>query len=308
MTARRTALVLAAAVAVAVVGAVAARRAALRPLPEPRTGAFPNGMEYAAVGGGPRTLLFIQGGPGSSVPSRSALRMMAGSIRPYLDDGFTVWLVTRRRGMPPGHTIADMAEDYAEVIADELGGRVDLVVGESLGGEIAQYLAANHSDRMGRLALVCTAARSTEWGDDVDRRLAEAFGAGRTAEAGATFLEYVIAGQRWRWLRRLLGPLVGRWIAGQGYPVQDVVTESLAEAGFDARPALPRITVPVLLVCGDEDVFFAKDAVEETARLIPDCTLVWYEGRGHIRAASSRSVPRDVLAFAHRTSTSPTAP
>jgi pimeloyl-ACP methyl ester carboxylesterase len=39
--------------------------------------------------------------------------------------------------MPAGHSVADMADDVAQAIAD-LGRRVDLVVGESYGGMIVQ--------------------------------------------------------------------------------------------------------------------------------------------------------------------------
>ena len=39
------------------------------------------------------------------------------------------------------------------------------------------------------------------------------------------------------------------------------------------------------------------DDVAETAGLIPNCTLIWYEGMGHMRAASSGRIPRDVLAW-----------
>jgi pimeloyl-ACP methyl ester carboxylesterase len=67
---------------------------------------------------------------------------------------------------------------------------------------------------------------------------------------------------------------------------------------FDSRSVLPRLTAPVLLICGDRDQFFTREVIRETAELIPDCRLTWYPGAGHVRAASSRQVPRDVLAFA----------
>lgn len=69
---------------------------------------------------------------------------------------------------------------------------------------------------------------------------------------------------------------------------------------FDSRPVLPRIKMPVLLLCGDRDRFFPTDVVEETVRLIPDCTLVWYAGQGHMKVATSRRVAHDVLAFVNR--------
>jgi hypothetical protein len=55
--------------------------------------------------------------------------------------------------------------------------------------------------------------------------------------------------------------------------------------------------VPVLLVCGDEDLHFPKEVYEETARLIPDCTLRMYEGIGHVGAVRDKRFPQDVLDF-----------
>jgi len=118
---------------------------------------------------------------------------------------------------------------------------------------------------LGHLALVCTAWRITEWAQAVDRRFGEALGAGRFAEAGTALLKEVAPADRMRWLRGRLGHLVGRWLAGRGYPLPDVRIETLAEMDRDTRAILSQITVPLLLVCGDHDLAFAKDAVEETA-------------------------------------------
>lgn len=61
----------------------------------------------------------------------------------------------------------------------------------------------------------------------------------------------------------------------------DFAIEADAALRFDSREALPRIRVPVLLVNGDRDRYSPKELVEQTAQLIPDCTLVWYPGKGH---------------------------
>ena len=55
--------------------------------------------------------------------------------------------------MPKGHTIADMADDYAGLVANEFGGKVDLVVGVSYGGMIGFDLAARHPERFGHIAI-----------------------------------------------------------------------------------------------------------------------------------------------------------
>ena len=262
-----------------------------------RTGTFPNSMEYLSWGDGSRTLLVLPGGPGSSVPSGLARRMSMRWGAPFVAAGYTTWLVTRRRHMPVGHGVADIADDYAALIAEEFGGSVDLVVGESYGGMVAQHLAAEHPSCARRVALVVTGCEVDDWGKAVDRRLADALRRGDPTAAGAAFAEYVLPGDRWRAVRRLLGPLVARY-ALSSTPTGDLLVEVESESNFDSRPVLPRITAPVQLICGDRDQFFPPAIVQETADLIPDCRLTWYPGAGHVRAASSRQVPRDVLAFA----------
>lgn len=256
-----------------------------------------NGMELETWGSGPRTLLFLQGGPGSAVPGRAWKRLYGRQFSAYVDAGFTVWLVTRRRGMPRGHTVADMADDYAQVIATEIGGHVDLLVGESYGGMVAQHLAARHPGLVDRVALVITGAEVSDWGKDVDRRLAAELRRGDTTAAARVFAEYLLPGDSLRGVRRLLAPLV----AGRLVPADDVLVEVEAELAYDSRDVLPLVTAPVLLVCGDRDRFFGWEVVEETAALIPDCTLVRRPGKGHVGVALDRQVARDVVAFADET-------
>jgi pimeloyl-ACP methyl ester carboxylesterase len=114
------------------------------------------------------------------------------------------------------------------------------------------------------------------------------------------FLEYLLPGPRTAGLRRVLGPAAGRLFAGSSVPSGDLLVEADAEAAFDARPVLSRITVPVLMLCGDRDLFFAREAVRRTCEAIPDCTLVWYRGMGHLRGASTGRMPKDVLAWVAR--------
>ena len=289
-------------VVLAAIGAVAAvasrRNRASVGSSTPRIGVAANGMEYAALGDGPRSILFIPGGPGSEVPTgRLARKGILAQVEPYAKAGYMVWHVCRRRNMPVGHSVADMADDYARFIHDELGGHVDIVIGESYGGMIAIHLAADHAALVDRVVLALAAATITDEGRDLDRRWAQARAEGRFADAGAISLEYVLHGDEMAGLRRRIGPLFGRMFANSRIPPGDLLVEGEAEAAFDARSVLGRITVPVLLLCGDQDQFFSPEIVRETAAAIPDCTVVWYKGMGHVRAATSGWIPRDVLAW-----------
>jgi len=280
----------------ALTGLAVARLRSRLPLVE--TGTFPNSMEYARWGTGPKSVLWIPGGPGSDVP-RGAFGSVAGlQFRPLLDAGFSVWQVTRRRNMPTGYTVAQMADDYAGLIAGSFGGRVDVVVGVSYGGMIAQFLAADHPQRVGRVVLALAADRVSDWGHDVDRRWAQARVAKRWREAGEAMAEYIYPEpQHWR-RRRALGPLLAQAFKDERVPPGDLKVESDAEVLFDASEALPRIEVPVLVISAEEDLFFPPEVVTRTVDAIPGCQAIQYQGIGHIRAAMSSRLAEDALEFA----------
>lgn len=261
------------------------------------TGRFASGIDYARYGDGPRTLLWLGGGPGSEVPHGLMGRMMTKQLGPVVDAGFTVWMLTRRRGMPEGHTVADMADDYSRLIGDEFGGRVDAVLGLSYGALIALHLAARHGDRVGRVVVALGAAEISDWGRDVDRRWAEARAAGRTAEAGTVMAEYFWPHDDQQRRRRLVGPLLGIAFRGSHTSSADLLVEAAAEVAYDARDELASIQVPVLLISGEDDRFFTRAMVEETVAGIRDCTHIEYAGMGHMKAASSNRLGRDVAKF-----------
>jgi len=267
-------------------------------IPKPVTGIFPNGMAYARWGTGPKTLLFIPGGPGNAAPGAMSMRMLP-LLRTMVEEGYTAWYVARKRNMPIGHTILDIADDYAGLIDDEFGGRVDLVVGVSMGGMIGFHLAARHPERFGHIAIAVAGYEVCEQGQTVDHDVARLMSEGRHGEAGALMVRSMMPGLRVPGAARVLGAVMGRMMAGEGHPsfASDVMVEAKAEVACDARGVLPAIRVPVLLVCGDEDLYFPKATCEETARLIPDCTLRMYEGAGHVGVTRDRRLPGDVLEF-----------
>lgn len=269
-------------------------------IPKPVTGMFPNTMAYARWGDGPKSLLVVPGGPGNDAPTTQSVKMMGGSLRPLVEDGYTLLLVTRRRGMPQGHTIDDMASDYADLIATEFGGRVDLVVGISTGGLIGQSLAVAHPDRFDHIALVATAYTFSQQGLRLDYDWATARSQGESAKGGRLMAEAMLSDSWLRWTAPALGTLIGLLFRSEHDQfASDVMVEAEAQMNFDARPALPGLTVPVLLVGGDKDYYMPVSMIEETARLIPDCTLKIYQGKGHMGTVRNRQLAPDILDFIH---------
>jgi pimeloyl-ACP methyl ester carboxylesterase len=223
-------------------------------------------MAWSRTGDGPKTVIAIPGGPGNAAPT---LRPVGPALPTLLADGYTCWSVTRRRGMPVGSTVADMGDDFAALIADELGGRVDLVIGTSFGGMIGFYLAARHPGAIGRMAVVGAAARTTDEGKAGDMFFARALAEGRMGDASVAMLG-VLAPQIPAWVARAMAPVLTRLAVGEMHPgfASDVVVEAEAADACDARDVLPTIEIPVLVVGCDRDRYFPLDAYEETARLI----------------------------------------
>ena len=287
-----------------VVGAAAAggmvlrrcRQSVAEGLGEPQLGTSSNGMEYAVIGSGPKNLLHLPGGPGSAVFIGGWIgELMANAWRPYLAHGFRFWDVTRRRHMPPGHSVADMADDYARFIREHLNGYADLVYGLSYGGMVAIYLAANPPELVGRVVLAFTGA--TAVGTELDHEISTAVAAGRLTDAGAASLQLFIPGERWRPIRRALAPLAGRLLAAKNVPASDLLVERDAEETYDASDVLSRINAPVLMLCAERDEFFPPEIVAQTAAAIANCTVITYPGLTHAQGAMSNRSTRDVLAW-----------
>lgn len=290
----RTAGILGAtAVAGAIAAAAGARGRARAARPPVRRGTFANSIEYAALGTGPRNVLFLPGGPGTPTWDKALARSF---LPAYATGEFTVWWLSRRRNMPTGHTVADMADDVAEVVV-ELGGRVDAVIGASYGGLIALQLAARHPGLVGRVVLLGSTAVIPEAAKALDRQWGEAWGNGRFTEAGAGMLAEALPDERLRRLRRLLAPLAGRWLASLPHNLSDVLVETQAEMDYDARAVLSQITAPVLIIAGGRDLFLPREVIEETASGIADCQVIWHPGDGHAGTIRSKRSAVETLAF-----------
>lgn len=272
---------------------------------KPVCGKFSNGMAYAKVGNGSKKILFVPGGPGNAEPDPKSVKMIIKSLHPVLEHDYTLWVVARKQNMPQGYRVGNMAADYADLIESEFDGKIDLYVGESYGGMIGFYMAANHSDCFSSIAIVVAAYTISDFGKECDYDMARYTTEGKTWLASKTLQRVLWPKSRIPLLSQIAGYVFLKAFNSKLHPYfnSDVMIEAEAEKIFNCKEILSEIAVPVLLLTGDQDVYFPVELCRETASLIPDCHYITYKGAGHLEAALDKRVAQDILDFAGRNGT-----
>ncbi|MGI5282662.1 alpha/beta fold hydrolase [Nonomuraea polychroma] len=255
------------------------------------TGTLAHGLPYYTVGAGKPLVVLRWFTPDHANPTGWALRMERKAMDP-LGRHFHVHAVTRAPGMPAGTTMADIAAQHAEALAERFGEPVD-VLGMSSGGSLALQLAADHPEVVRRLVVAGAAYTLTARTREVQRRYTEAVAAGRR---GAHHQTPVVG--RTALTRALFRPLL--WLADPlmrpANPL-DMLHFAQAEDSFDVRHRLAGITAPTLIVGGERDLAYTVELFKETAERLPESELIIYTGASHIKTFGHPRFAADVAKF-----------
>jgi pimeloyl-ACP methyl ester carboxylesterase len=196
----------------------------------------------------------------------------------------TVAQLLRRSRTAAAYTLADMAEDAAGLMR-ELEISPAHVVGASMGGMIAQTLAARHPQRVRSLVSIMSNTGSRVWGQPSLRTYAVLL---RRAPSGRdayiAHIERVFAAIGSPGLPRDIEQI--RELAAASYDRDhdpDGPGRQLAAiiASGNRAGELRRITAPTLVVHGKADPLVAYSGGRATARLIPGAKMMSVEGMGH---------------------------
>lgn len=185
-----------------------------------------------------------------------------------------------RSDKPFGHYSLEQMADDAISVLDAVGVEQAHVVGASMGGAISQIVALKHPHRVRSLTLACTACRNHPWREELLTSWAT-----RASEQGMGAMTREAA--RWvigpRSFRRLL-PAFG-WLGplAMGRPTHAFVAQVRAILATDATMAdqLSSITVPALVMVGNQDILTPRGDSEELAERLPNAELVVISGAAH---------------------------
>jgi len=193
-----------------------------------------------------------------------------------------------RLGLPvlAPYSLEDMAKDTLGLM-DALGIGKAHVVGASLGGMIAQVLAARFPSRVLSLTSMMSASGRRK-GARPRKEALQVFLRRPPAHAErAVVIDHlvevftVIGSPGFPTERRLLQERISGWVR-RAYDPDGTTRQLLAVvASGDRRRLLRRIVAPTLVIHGTDDPLVPVEAGRDTARNVPGAKLVIIDGMGH---------------------------
>ncbi|WP_156994338.1 alpha/beta fold hydrolase [Pseudonocardia acaciae] len=244
-------------------------------------------IAYQVRGVGPETRpLLLLAGQASSHTWWNGVRADFEHDRPTVSLDYRGTGDSDRPDVP--YSTRGFAEDAVAVL-DDLGiDRAD-VYGTSMGGRVAQWLAAAHPRRVRRLVLGCTSpggAHGVERGPEVRRALARPDPAAN--RRALLELMYTPA-----WLAANPGPY---WTLGDpDMPPHARRHHLLASAQHDAWDALPDIAAPTLVLHGEDDQLNPAANARLLADRIPGARLELLPGARHAYFEECRPLASELV-------------
>ena len=233
-------------------------------------------VDYIRFGNGTKTLVMIPG-VGDGLKTVKGMALPFAFLYRSLAKDFTVYVFSRRRILAAGMTTREMAEDLNSAM-DMLGLCSVALVGVSQGGMIAQWLAIDHPDKVGKLVLAVTLSRPNDTVQDVIAGWTRMSDHNDYKGIMMDTAERSYSAKRLKQSRleyRLLGN-IGKPKSFERFRIQAASCLS-----HDTYDLLHHILCPTLVIGGKNDRIVTGHASAEMAERIADCELYMYDGFGH---------------------------
>jgi len=249
-------------------------------------------MQYVVFGKGKKPLFIIPGlGDGVQHVGKSA-NALAFFYRKYAKM-YRVFVCSRKRKLPKGYTTRDMAGDI-KLFMDAQHISNAHVMGGSMGGMIAQHLAADYPDDVEKLIVAVSSSKPNETSNKVIGDWIRMVEEGRYGDFTIDTMEKTYTDRYLRKYRPFYFLLrkIGR-------PQSDRHFLAQAEACLhhDAYRRLPELQCPTLVVGGEADQVLGGEASRIIAEQISGSQLIMYSGLGHDAFQESKQFEKDSIDF-----------
>ena len=249
-------------------------------------------MDYVRFGSGKKHLVFLPGlGDGLKTVRGTALPMSA--LYHAYGKEYTVWMFSRKNALPQGYSTRAMANDVKKAMVQLHIPRAH-IVGVSMGGMIAQFLAADYPERVERLVLVVTAARPNALLRDGVITWMKLARWGKHKELMADNVRRMYSP---KYVRTAIWavPLVAAVTKPASY--DRFLVQAQACMDHNAWDVLPVIAAPTLVIGGYEDRVLGAEGSRELSRRISRADLYLYPHGQHALYEEERDFNRRVLDF-----------
>lgn len=249
-------------------------------------------MNYAVFGEGEKSLVMIPG-LGDGLRTERKLAAFYAVLYGKFAKDYTVYVFSQKNVMPDRYSTRKMARDMKEAM-DSIGIEKADIIGVSLGGMIAQHLAADYPEVVDKLVLVVSSPRKNQYTQgtisgwiemakrqDYRRLMVDNLKKMYTKE----YLE------KNKWMMAVAGKV------GKPKSYERFITMAYACLYHDAYEKLSKIQAETLVIGGELDRTLGGKGSLELADNIPNAILKMYPQYGHALYEEAKDFNQVVLDF-----------
>ena len=249
-------------------------------------------INYATFGNGDKNLVMIPGlGDGLRINKKSAVpfALLYGKFA----KDYKVYVFSQKNEMPDRYSTRKMARDMKEAM-DALGIVQADVIGVSLGGMIAQHLAADYPEKVNKLVLVVSSARKNQYiqaaiSSWIEMAKREDFRRLMVDNLKKMYTKEYL--QKYNWMLKVAGKF------GRPKSYDKFIIMSNACLHHEASEKLGKIQAKTLVIGGELDRTVGGKASRELAENIPNARLKMYPQYGHALYEEAKDFNQVVLDF-----------
>lgn len=233
-------------------------------------------MNYISFGNGDKNIILLPG-VGDGLKTVKGMALPFAFLYRSLAKSFKVYVFSRRNNLPEKFSTEDMAADLKTAV-DILGISKASVVGVSQGGMIAEHFAADYPDRVERLVLTVTLA---EQNNTVRAVIGNWLEMARRGDYRGIMTDTSEKSYSEKYLRKARPMYSFLCCFTKPKSFGRFITMADSCLTHNAAEKLSIISCPTLVIGGKEDKIVTGDASVAISKVIPNSTLVMYDGLGH---------------------------